>query len=113
VKPDGCARAQVIRQEPSGGTGISMRTILLLLAASLLGAAFVPLAGASNVAQVACTSATSSTCPGLVCVLPSSGDSVCVVSAIGVCIENHPPCAWDELLCVYDATTKVCVPDIS
>lgn len=31
----------------------------------------------------------------------------------GVCIENHPPCEWDQLACVYDSTLKVCVPDIS
>ena len=87
-----------------------MRAFLPLLAL----VALAPLASASGVIPpLACSSAVSS-CPGLVCALPTSADSVCVESGIGVCIENRPPCEWDQLACVYDAAgSLVCVPDIS
>jgi hypothetical protein len=33
--------------------------------------------------------------------------------ALGACTESHPPCAWDQLACVWYGTTKACVPDVS
>gem|GEM_PF-3697306 len=94
---------------------ITLRSTLFLVAASLaLTTALLPVVAASGaIPPLACTNATSR-CAGVVCALPSSADSVCVETAIGVCIENHPPCEWDQLACVYDAAGSIaCVPDIS
>lgn len=91
-----------------------MRSIPLLVVASGALLALLPLASAGGaIPPLACSSATSS-CAGVVCLLPTSADAVCLTSGIGVCIENHDPCEWDQLACVYDAAGSIaCVPDIS
>ncbi|MEA3200013.1 MAG: hypothetical protein QOE90_1441 [Thermoplasmata archaeon] len=94
-----------------------MRSIpLLVVALGMLLAA--PLAGALPIPPPVsvCTAATSSTCGHFACVRVEASTHCTdfVISKVGVCTENHPPCAWDELACVYSGSNKiVCVPDIS
>ena len=92
---------------------MTFRLALVLLA---LCAAAVPAASAGP-GFAYCTKYVQQWCPGAVCIEDGATQSyACVGHPAGapdVCIEARDPCEWYQLVCVYDATTKVCVYDVS